>query len=88
MRKAYIILTSWRFFFHWLYFKNAHKDVYKRQMINNVRMLFDAYSTPISRPEFEYLSSPEGHIMMALREKCGWKWSVMSIILKIFRRIS
>ena len=24
MRKAYIILTSWRFFFHWLYFKNAH----------------------------------------------------------------
>lgn len=58
------------------------------EMINNVRMLFDAYSTPISRPEFEYLSSPEGHIMMALREKCGWKWSVMSIILKIFRRIS
>lgn len=53
------------------------------EMINNVRMLFDAYSTPISRPEFEYLSSPEGHIMMALREKCGWKWSVMSIILKI-----
>jgi hypothetical protein len=58
------------------------------EMINNVRMLFDEYSTPISRPEFEYLSSPEGHIMMALREKCGWKWSVMSIILKIFRKLS
>lgn len=56
------------------------------EMINNVRMLFAEYSTPISRPEFEYLSSPEGHIMMTLREQRGWKWNVVSVVLKIFRK--
>lgn len=57
------------------------------EMIINVRNLFDEYSTPISRAEFEYLSSPEGHIMMSLWEKQGWKWSLVSTVLKIMRKL-
>lgn len=37
MKKIYIILTSWRFFFHWLYYKNAYnKQVIKADLNRNL----------------------------------------------------
>lgn len=55
-------------------------------MILNVRNLFNSYSTPISKPEFEFLSSPVGHIMMSIWEKQNWTWKVIQFLMKLYRK--
>lgn len=56
-------------------------------MILNVRDLFDSYSTPISKPEFEFLTSPVGHIIMSMWDRKNLAWTVTKYIMKIYRKI-
>lgn len=57
-----------------------------KNMILNVRNLFGSYSTPISRPEFEFMTSPVGHIIMSIWEKQNWAWKSIQFLMKIYRK--
>lgn len=52
MKNIYILLLSWRFFFHWLYYKNArNKQVMEEDIIRNLnqfvrRIPLDVYKKP------------------------------------------
>jgi len=52
MKNIYILLFSWRFFFHWLYYKNArNKQVMEEDIIRNLnqfvrRIPLDVYKKP------------------------------------------